>query len=386
MSSPVDIKAVLDAMGAAEEARNQPVRVHVYIEDEARDDIKALAYATTKAQADNATVLYDTYPPQHAMPDAAADLALLVAHDGARTGALYANLQSLGVPTAVYTIDREGLRNAAKEAGHPLADKDVFGPSAARNASALSDRSDDSQIGLETTAATDILNSFGRWVVEVFKEKRVAFAHAFSCVRRPLALESVNATAMQNAGIGVVAIIPGADMPLMTLNQLKMLLEIAAAYGEELSMSRLKEILAVVGGAFAFRGAARQLVGMVPVAGWLVKGGIGYAGTIAEGHALLQYFESGAHVGAAAKSAAEKVKNAPSWAGVSASNGLAENVQATAGAVKDLIGKASKNLSTNVIPAATELAKSAGDATGFAKEDLLNAATSVVGNFLKRGK
>ena len=56
---------------------------------------------------------------------------------------------------------------------------------------------------------------------------------------------------MQNAGVGLVVFIPGADLPIMTLNQAKMLLQIAAAYGEPMGKERVKELAAVVGGAFA---------------------------------------------------------------------------------------------------------------------------------------
>ena len=97
-----------------------------------------------------------------------------------------------------------------------------------------------------------------------------AFALAFPFVRRPLSVDAVNATAVQNAGVGLVVFIPGADLPIMTLNQAKMLLQIAAAYGEPLGKERVKELAAVVGGAFACRSVARQIVAFVPALGWAV--------------------------------------------------------------------------------------------------------------------
>ena len=54
----------------------------------------------------------------------------------------------------------------------------------------------------------------GEWVVAAFKQKRLAFAQAFDFVRRPLSSESVRATSIQNAGVGLVVVIPGADMPI----------------------------------------------------------------------------------------------------------------------------------------------------------------------------
>jgi uncharacterized protein (DUF697 family) len=109
-----------------------------------------------------------------------------------------------------------------------------------------------------------------------------------------VAEDAVRTTAVQNALVGTVAIVPGADMPLMTANQAKMIMQIAAAYGEPLTAARLRELAAVVGGGFALRTVARQLLTVVPVLGWAIKGGIGYAGTLAMGKLAIQYFEDGA--------------------------------------------------------------------------------------------
>ena len=70
-------------------------------------------------------------------------------------------------------------------------------------------------------------------------------------------------------------------------------LRIAAAYGEEIDAERLPEILGVVGTALGFRALARQAVGVIPIAGWAVKGGIAYAATRAVGEAAAAYFAAG---------------------------------------------------------------------------------------------
>ena len=115
---------------------------------------------------------------------------------------------------------------------------------------------------------------------------------AFPFVRRPLSIDAVNATALQNGAVGLLPIIPGADMPIMTLNQAKMLLQIAAAYGQPMSTERVKELACVVGRAFALRNVARSVAGVVPVLRWAVRAGVGYAGTEAMGRAAIEYFEA----------------------------------------------------------------------------------------------
>ncbi len=134
----------------------------------------------------------------------------------------------------------------------------------------------------------------GKWVIAACKGKALPLSLAFPFVRRPYANELVNVTSVQNAGIGAVLFIPGADMPIMTLNQAKMLLQIAAAYGQPMTIERAKELVAVVAGGFSCRSLARQIVGILPVGGWVAKGAIGYAGTLAMGKAAIEYFESGA--------------------------------------------------------------------------------------------
>ena len=179
-------------------------------------------------------------------------------------------------------------------------------------------------------------------MIAACNDKRLAFALAFPFVRKPLSLEAVNSTALQNAGVGLLVIIPGADMPVMTLNQAKMLLMIAAAYGEELNMERVKELAALVGGAFACRAVARQLVAFVPALGWAVKAAIGYTGTVAMGRAAIEYYEDGATLGKltdAVAAARDKVVQA-------AAKRAAQKAQATGAkamdAVRDRAGRAAQ--------------------------------------------
>ncbi|MDP2211271.1 MAG: hypothetical protein Q8J63_06020 [Candidatus Aquicultor sp.] len=129
-------------------------------------------------------------------------------------------------------------------------------------------------------------------VVKKLAKKEVSLAVKLPAFRDEVVKSIIADTARQNALIGVAVFVPGADMPLMMLNQVRMVMKMAAAYDEELSVKRLNEILAVIGGGLALRIAARQLLGFVPVAGWAIKGGIAYGGTYAMGEAAKKYFDS----------------------------------------------------------------------------------------------
>lgn len=100
----------------------------------------------------------------------------------------------------------------------------------------------------------------------------------------------IASAAKRNALIAAAVFVPGVDMPLLTLNQARLVLRIGLAFGEEVDQSRFAELLGVVGLGFGFRAAARELLDFVPVAGWALKGAVAYAGTRAVGEAAVRYF------------------------------------------------------------------------------------------------
>jgi len=111
-------------------------------------------------------------------------------------------------------------------------------------------------------------------------------------LREPLCRELIESFSRRNGILGVAIFIPGADFPVLTLNQIRLVLRLAAAHGIEIDQQRLPEVLATVAAGFGFRALARQVLGAVPFAGWAVKGGIAYVGTRALGEAAFRYFDA----------------------------------------------------------------------------------------------
>jgi uncharacterized protein (DUF697 family) len=120
--------------------------------------------------------------------------------------------------------------------------------------------------------------------------KSIALASKLPSFRPLISDRVIKEVANQNGVVGLVGFIPGSDLPVLTANQIRMVLRLAAAFGVPMTASRIREILVVVGGGFTLRAAARQLAGMVPIAGWAVKGAIAYSGTRAVGEMAKQYF------------------------------------------------------------------------------------------------
>ncbi len=327
MPLPVDIPELLNEVTDLEKARKTALSVSVYIDDSAPADLVAhvrRAFASELATV-RLTMGYLGSSAANAYPTD--DIAVIVAGASDVVGPSAAAIRGAGVPCMVCATQPALVELIAAAANAPIPDGDLIVPSApertiaknigkmvSRNipksanavARGLSGLAHAAQITEEEAMADPIeLNEaassaldmrMGEWIAVVCREKRLAFALAFPFVRRPLALEAVSETALQNAGVGLIPFLRAADMPIMTLNQSKMVLQIAAAYGKPLSYERAKEILAVVGGAFGCRSVARKLTGYVPALGGIIRLGVGFAGTEAMGRAVIEYFEGGENV------------------------------------------------------------------------------------------
>ena len=136
-------------------------------------------------------------------------------------------------------------------------------------------------------------------------------------LRRAVADQLVATFARRNGVVGAAVFVPGADLPLLTLNELRLLLRLEQAYGLEIELrERLPELAATVGAGLGLRALARALLDLVPPgvagggpglpagrrrlrrrrfqpsAGWAVKGVVAYAGTRAFGEVAVLRLEA----------------------------------------------------------------------------------------------
>jgi uncharacterized protein (DUF697 family) len=141
-------------------------------------------------------------------------------------------------------------------------------------------------------------------VLEARPDLELALAHTFPPFRDCVIERIIKRIARENALFSVVTALPdfvpslielpwavgefASDTAFLTVNQVRMLFEIAAASGKDIGYQHQKaEIAAIVASAFGWRAIARQLVGKIPMgAGMIIKGAIAYAGTYAVGRGL----------------------------------------------------------------------------------------------------
>lgn len=393
MNIPIDIKTLLAGVTDVEAARTVPLSVSVLIDDSAPADLAAFVRSSFASASPQARVSLNYFHDGRALFDPESDMVVIAAGTTPEVVQVAEDIRRARIPVMVVTASPAAVRSAAEAAGVPIAPADLIAPDQVAgsdviplshpvvvHSGAAAVAAPDAAVaprGIASDAAMAGAASFepiplsvdmmerlalrmGEWVVATFKETRLSYAQAFDFVRRPLALESVRSTAAQNAGVGLVVVIPGADMPVMTANQAKMVLEIAAAYGQPLTAERIKELAAIVGGGFAWRAVARQIIGVVPALGWAVKAGIGYGGTVAMGTAAIEYFEHGGTVGGLIGALNEaRGKAVRAFASTSAGRGM-----------KDRVRTAGRNAARNA-------ASSAGQAAKDAPVKLARAAKSV---------
>lgn len=272
MALPINVPDLLRSSTQIDAEREKPLRIVIAVEPDAPDALIEAVRDRFKPNTSNARIQVEIaeHDVRIDLRDTTDVVIGLVGTGRAGIAAVLAEARERAMPAVAVGLS-EDSREIAQLAAHPYADTVA---------------AEDSERAVDRELAT--------WLVERMSGKRLALAHNFPFLRKAVADEAVKATGLQNALIGTVVIIPGADMPLMTLNQAKMLLQIAAAYGQRLGAARIRELAAIVGGGFAFRAVARQLLVVVPGFGWAVKGAIGYGGTVAMGKAAIVYFEEGA--------------------------------------------------------------------------------------------
>jgi uncharacterized protein (DUF697 family) len=145
-------------------------------------------------------------------------------------------------------------------------------------------------------------------VLMLSDDQQVALGAHFPPLRPVIFTRIIERTARANASFalttGLAETIPLltaplnlGDMVVLTKNQLMMCYRLALAAGrDEEPKAMMTEIIGVLGSGVLFRQAARQLVGLIPIAGILPKVAISYAGTYAVGKAMVAWTTEGKQV------------------------------------------------------------------------------------------
>lgn len=139
----------------------------------------------------------------------------------------------------------------------------------------------------------DMLDELAEWVMRNAPAIRTAFSKSFPFAREAKIRSIIRSAAYQNAVTAAVFFMPGADLPVMTTNQVKMLIQLERQYGYGLDKQTIFEAAAIVVFAFMSRTVVRKVCKSVPMLSWFVKILAGYLITLGMGQAIMAYCETG---------------------------------------------------------------------------------------------
>ncbi|HEV8192932.1 MAG TPA: GTP-binding protein [Ktedonobacterales bacterium] len=129
-------------------------------------------------------------------------------------------------------------------------------------------------------------------LIEASPEAAVVLGRQLPQFRREAANKVVRNATLISLVAGLEPI-PLVDIPILLGNQIRLILRIAAIYGEPMSAQHARELVATIAGGLLLRYLAEEAAKAVPFGGDLVSGSIAAAGTWAIGQVAIEYFENG---------------------------------------------------------------------------------------------
>lgn len=147
-------------------------------------------------------------------------------------------------------------------------------------------------IPVSAKKGTNVAEKLMPALIDALPDLAVALGRELPSIRRTSANRAIRHAAMLNTAVGAEPV-PFIDIPFLLTTQARLVLRIAAIYGEPFTARHARELLAAVAGGLAFRFLAEQGAKFVPFGGWAVAAGIAALGTWAIGQVAVAYFESG---------------------------------------------------------------------------------------------
>jgi uncharacterized protein (DUF697 family) len=139
---------------------------------------------------------------------------------------------------------------------------------------------------LRTAALDDAaVDWIARRLVARASEAAWALASRLPAIREPVTQALSRQFSQRNALAAATTLAPGQGFPLLTLNQIRMTLRIAAVSGMEPRKAQALAVGAALGGGLALRAVSRRLSAALPLPSFAVRAAVAYAGTRAMGMA-----------------------------------------------------------------------------------------------------
>jgi small GTP-binding protein len=136
-------------------------------------------------------------------------------------------------------------------------------------------------------------------MIEASPEAALVIGRELPAYRRRAAQRIIRNATLVSLAAGLEPV-PLIDIPILLGTQIRLVLRLAALYGEEVDSADVtkhaRELVAIMAGGLGLRFLAEQAAKVMPFGGDLVAGAIAGAGTWAMGEVALEYYESGKQV------------------------------------------------------------------------------------------
>jgi len=136
-------------------------------------------------------------------------------------------------------------------------------------------------------------------MIEASPEAALVIGHELTAYRRAAAQRIIRNATLVSLAAGIEPI-PLIDIPILLGIQIRLVLRLAALYGEPLdsanAMKHARELIATMVGSLGLRFLAEQAAKAVPFGGDFVAGAIAGATTWSIGQVALEYYEGGKRI------------------------------------------------------------------------------------------
>jgi len=133
-------------------------------------------------------------------------------------------------------------------------------------------------------------------IIAASPEAALVIGHELPSYRRSAAQRIIRNSTLLSLAVGIEPI-PLVDIPILLGTQIRLVLRLAALYGEPLdskdAMKHARELIVTMAGGLGLRFLAEQLAKAVPFGGDFVAGAIAGAATWSIGQVALEYYEGG---------------------------------------------------------------------------------------------
>lgn len=273
---PANPLTIMKAMGTTEERSAADFTLSLFVERTLDPALLTYAKEAFRPQTDKLSISVIPFFDEPAPLEIPSDLVIIMAAKAPLVSDLMLLALKERIPAVVVTLDPLAVQKTSIDNHFEIDLKSMVTVQ---------------QHNTKVDYHKQLFKELGAWISREFKDDILPLARALPFVRDPFVKSIIQTTSLQNATISSLFFLPGSDMPLLTLNQVKLFLQIAAVYQADLDKKRFKELSVLLLSAYGFRMLSRRLVAMIPVISWAIKGAIGYSGTLAVGVAAQEYFE-----------------------------------------------------------------------------------------------